>query len=1822
MRHLRRAQRTVEKDLRNVAVPAIVAALAVALVLGFFPQAARSSAGYHDAVVADNPVGYWRLSESSGTTIVDELGAGHSGSYTGSVTLGQTGPITTDGSDTAAYFNGGWGSIPYYSDLNPSGNKLSLEFWWKGAAPSGAQFAVLKGYTSHSDPYYQYGVGAGPSGTVRVVVDTSGSFNPWDTGVTWPGDGNWHQIVVTYDGSLASDDLKLYIDGAQQAQTNRTGNVRGYSSALGLMDILNLGSGYQTTGRLDEVSIYNSVLSSSRVSAHYNAATVALPANTVAPALSGTALEGQALAVDNGSWSGSPTSYAYQWRRCDSVGANCSDISGATSSSYTLVAADVGSKIRGAVTATNASGSATATSAATAVVLSAGANASYKQATLADNPVGYWRLSESSGTTITDELGAGHSGSYTGTVTLGQTSPITTDSSDTAAYFNGGWGSIPYYSDLNPTGDKLSIEFWWKGAAPSGAQFAVLKGYTSHSDPYYQYGVGAGPSGTVRVVVDTSGTFSPWDTGVSWPGDGNWHQIVVTYDGSLASNNLKLYIDGAQSAQTNKTGNVRGYSSALGLMDILSLGAGYNATGRLDEVAIYNSALSSTRVGAHFDAATVAPPIPGNVSAPGISGSVAVAETLSTSTGSWTGSPTSFTYQWRRCDAAGQSCSDIAGATSSSYAVTADDIGATLRARVTATNISGSGVASSAATAAVPPTAPPSNVALPTISGTSTVGWTLTASNGSWTQAPTSFTLQWLRCQYDGSSCVEIGGATATTYALTGEDVDTTIRVAVTATNSVGSATDESVPTSAVSALVQVGPPIPPDPQPSLSYNGAHIGGIRWAPVGDGTYKLEYERAGGYWNSAIYECITFIDWPWNTCGNDSQSYDGMGGAYSYQKEIWDEFGPSSSAEGELRQSTVHCGDTGVGAPADNPCYSRIWAPVTTVTASGELVDADGEVVAGTGIHDVTVEAADPRPGAGIPNTGVARLAITRDGGTEVAYSSPDCTAGCPGSYATDLSVDAADLSEGRHSFVAKAVDPTNSASSSDEWQVTVDRTAPTLPTDLRLVAVDGPRATVEWTPSDDPDLADGAAGAGIGHYEIKTQVDDGDWSDWQTAANREITVSPVSTGDTVQVEVRAVDSVGNTSDSSSATFTVPTMTSAGTPTPAPTIDFSTAGGAQVLTDSQLAVTPTAYGATISATINSSNATSFESAVTLAPGEVLEKLPNGTAAIVAAADLGDPVDAAAEMADPGPPLSTSDVPADPGPEPPASQDPVWHPDATQLPADSESLGALPTISEPDAESGSATAPDAADRSLLDEAQSFVTDGLVVGVVGIPRTTDAAGATIPARLAVNNGTITSTVGTVDGASFPLTAEEHVVFESDYGSALATENFASGTHPALEGFSNPAACPSRSRIVLYGSSGFVTLLHQLAGFPSSAYFNAGPPSCTTFYVAVGHNPPPRDNEPPTPDTDPNLWRRTQLDQVHTLICVTCHGRSTEFVAAATIDYGVILREFPSLTPAQAYRVGQSERGLMNQTGQLSIQDHDTWFFNDIPGRHQGGASFLTDKLTRQRVRSLIHGLYNGPTSAQRAVPGIAAIGYVFQGDSFNSSSSYLRAWKRLILNGDFWKSLQSGSGTPYLTMLAQETYVRCHFVCGYQDFDSEVHRTNRFLEHPARLAYAAQTAAATRARRFLDATYAPEVLAWWNTVPGGVEGVQRTARLTKGQMMSLVSMEIYATRRWAKMSNAPFPDGRLFLNWNEGTTPESNATNPDAKGFTKITRADRFRMALRVGLALKGAYSVGDYSAKWVCDAQHGQDARDCIVPKTKYQHDSHLPTWSTFGDPWHP
>jgi len=101
----------------------------------------------------------------------------------------------------------------------------------------------------------------------------------------------------------------------------------------------------------------------------------------------------------------------------------------------------------------------------------------------------------------------------------------------------------------------------------------------------------------------------------------------------------------------------------------------------------------------------------------------------------------------------------------------------------------------------------PAPTAAPAVTGTTTVGQTLTTSNGTWSSGSniSLYGYAWGRCDTSGNNCVAIGGANASTYKLTTDDQGHTLRSYVTATNSAGSTQQASAQTAVVASGIPTG---------------------------------------------------------------------------------------------------------------------------------------------------------------------------------------------------------------------------------------------------------------------------------------------------------------------------------------------------------------------------------------------------------------------------------------------------------------------------------------------------------------------------------------------------------------------------------------------------------------------------------------------------------------------------------------------------------------------------------------------------------------------------------------------------------------------------------------------------------------------------------------------------------------------------------------------------------------------------------------------------------------------------------------------------------
>jgi hypothetical protein len=226
----------------------------------------------------------------------------------------------------------------------------------------------------------------------------------------------------------------------------------------------------------------------------------AAPVNSQLPAISGASSQGSMLTADPGNWSGAPTSFAYQWRRCNSSGAACSDITNATGTGYLTTASDVGSTLRVNVTASNAGGSASAVSAATATIVAAAADPVIAAAgDIACDPHDS-KFNGGQGTGSTCHQGAtgallGSLGNLSAILPLGDIQYDCSPVNEYAQSFGPAWGAFKSLIRPAPGNHEYRVnpdEFGLNDCSTTGAGYFSYFG-ASAGDPtkgYYSYDIG------------------------------------------------------------------------------------------------------------------------------------------------------------------------------------------------------------------------------------------------------------------------------------------------------------------------------------------------------------------------------------------------------------------------------------------------------------------------------------------------------------------------------------------------------------------------------------------------------------------------------------------------------------------------------------------------------------------------------------------------------------------------------------------------------------------------------------------------------------------------------------------------------------------------------------------------------------------------------------------------------------------------------------------------------------------------------------------------------------------------------------------------------------------------------------------------------------------------------------------------------------------------------------------------------------------------------------------------------------------------------------
>ena len=226
------------------------------------------------------------------------------------------------------------------------------------------------------------------------------------------------------------------------------------------------------------------------------AASAVAPAPTAEPQITGVAAVGSALSASTGTWSNTPTTYAYQWLRCPASGgaadgSDCPAIASATTNAYTLAPDDVGFRPRVKVTATNADGSASAVSNATDVIPATTGIANTAVPTVAGTPVVGATLTGTQGTFTGDNLV--YTYSWSRCAADGTCVPIVGATALTYAVAQADVGATLRFSVLATTGTSKLVA----NAAPTAA---VTTGATPPSPPTPSTGCPTG-TGTIQIAA-------------------------------------------------------------------------------------------------------------------------------------------------------------------------------------------------------------------------------------------------------------------------------------------------------------------------------------------------------------------------------------------------------------------------------------------------------------------------------------------------------------------------------------------------------------------------------------------------------------------------------------------------------------------------------------------------------------------------------------------------------------------------------------------------------------------------------------------------------------------------------------------------------------------------------------------------------------------------------------------------------------------------------------------------------------------------------------------------------------------------------------------------------------------------------------------------------------------------------------------------------------------------------------------------------------------------------------------------------------------------
>jgi Concanavalin A-like lectin/glucanases superfamily/Immunoglobulin domain/Immunoglobulin I-set domain len=485
---------------------------------------------YAAAVLADNPLAYWRVGETNGTIAHDYFG-GHDGQYT-NVTLGVQGYSALDTNKAIAVgpmINSFVGNITGI-DFATTGSTatFTLEAWVKGPPAQSGDVGILTKGTGGGGE--QFNLDTGNGGKYRFFIrDTSGNVSAINTSVG--PDNTWQHLVAVYDAPAGL--MHMYLNGGDIGTVSASANgilTSSHAMSIGSRQSGNTVYDLNFLGTVDEVAVYGTALSADRVLAHYTARYGDSTPAVIATQPSGVTnyvTVPVTFSVD----AGGTDPLSYQWKF------NGVDIPDATLSQFTIASVDPTNVGNYSVTVSNPFGTTNSTAAHLAVL---------PAPTVLDLSSGLVLHLKFDGD-YADSSGRGNNGTNAGTTTFvagkigsGALHYYTDTSSASYNYVQLGLRpDLQFSSNIN-----FSVAFWVR--QPAGQSEGDLPFFCNAVGSTYSAGYVIAPSyksGDWGWSLYNGGN----GVGVNGPGgsiatDGNWHHLVHTFDRTGYGT---TYLDGA-----------------------------------------------------------------------------------------------------------------------------------------------------------------------------------------------------------------------------------------------------------------------------------------------------------------------------------------------------------------------------------------------------------------------------------------------------------------------------------------------------------------------------------------------------------------------------------------------------------------------------------------------------------------------------------------------------------------------------------------------------------------------------------------------------------------------------------------------------------------------------------------------------------------------------------------------------------------------------------------------------------------------------------------------------------------------------------------------------------------------------------------------------------------------------------------------------------------------------------------------------------------------------------------------------------------------------